>query len=73
MNPNIPVDTATATWSIHLFTDCPGCEDSVDLLDLPDFWDGHRFQPGEHLTPQTTGVEVTCPKCGHEFKCDLVC
>lgn len=61
----------TATWILQLFAECPHCLRTVDLLELPNFWDGYGFQPCEHMTPRTTATEVTCPKCGHQFKCDL--
>jgi len=58
----------TATWSISLFCDCPGCLESTDLLDLADFWDGGQpYQIGEHHTVQTIDVEVICPACGHTY------
>ena len=61
----------TATWSVTLDADCPACDEGVNLLDGPDFWDGHRFDIPEHGTERTKGVEVACPECGHEFIVDL--
>ncbi len=61
-----PPKKITASWSIHLHVDCPACKEWVDLLDLPDFWDGRSIQAGE----SQQGVEVTCPECGHDFVID---
>jgi uncharacterized Zn-finger protein len=64
-------DNIIATWTIHLFCDCPQCKDSVDLLDHPEFWLDNTIDVGEHYTDKTRGMEVMCPDCGHEFKVDL--
>jgi ribosomal protein S27E len=61
----------TATWSITLDTECPACKEDVNLLDGPDFWDGHRFDVPEHGTERTKGVKVVCPECEHAFTVDL--
>jgi len=58
---------AIATWHVSLDCDCPKCDEYVDLLDYADFWDGRTLEIAEHGTDNSTGVEVTCPKCGHEF------
>lgn len=60
-----------ATWNFSLTTHCPYCEEWVDLLDEVDFWDGRHFVPCEHGTDRAQNVEVTCPKCGHEFLVDF--
>jgi len=61
----------TATWSIELNCDCPKCDNFVDLLDYPDFWEGrHQMLVGEHDTERTRDMEVLCPECGHEFTVD---
>lgn len=61
-----------AAWSIALWVDCPGCEEHVDLLDYPDFWDGrNHIQVGERGTEATKDLEVVCPECGHEFNVEL--
>lgn len=58
-----------AEWYLELMCDCPGCNEHVDLLDYPDFWDGRRnMQACEHGTPRTDALEVTCPECGHNFE-----
>ena len=58
-----------ATWSLSLTCECPGCNEDVDLLDDPDFWDGREsMQAIEHGTDRTNNLEVICPKCGHEFE-----
>lgn len=62
-NPTNP----TASWTIELNVDCPGCKEYVNLLDYPDFWDGGNLQVAEHGTPRSDNLEVICPECGHEF------
>jgi hypothetical protein len=64
-------DKVIATWGISLIAECPGCNEFVDLLGHPDFWDGRRLDLAEHNTPDSTDVEVTCPSCDHSFKVDL--
>lgn len=59
-----------ATWSVSLDCECPGCEDQVNLLDYPDFWDGRSLVIPEHHTKRSSDVEVVCPECGHEFYVD---
>lgn len=61
----------TATWSIHLFSKCPGCKKNIDLLDHNEFFDGRLFTVGEYGTNWTSGVDVECPGCGHEYKVDF--
>ena len=56
-----------AVWHISLDCDCPKCKKMVDLLEDYEFFDGNNIAIGEHETPATTGMEVVCPKCGHEF------
>ena len=70
MSDKKPVDAAvTATWCIELTCHGPHCGEYVDLTEEPDFWDGrHGLEFVEHGTPRTTGMEVTCPNCGGEFK-----
>ena len=60
-----------AMWSVELWSECPGCNEPVDLLGDPDFWDGVSFQPCENKTARTKDVTVYCPRCGHEFDVDL--
>jgi len=60
-----------ATWTVELNCDCPGCKEWVNLLNYPDFFDGSTLKIAEHGTPKTTGMEVVCPECGHEFLVDL--
>lgn len=60
-----------ATWNIELNCDCPFCEQHVDLLDYPDFWDGRSIELGENGTDRAANVEVICPKCRRELVVDL--
>jgi hypothetical protein len=63
--------TTTATWIVELCCDCPKCESWVNLLDYPDFWDGHQhLKIAECGTDRSRGFEVVCPECGHEFTVD---
>jgi hypothetical protein len=59
-----------ATWHASLDCECPGCNEDVDLLDDPDFWDGRNIEIAEHGTLGTTDMEVVCPLCGHVFAVD---
>lgn len=61
-------NTVDANWTIELNCSCPACRICVDLLDYADFWDGRKIQAVEHDTPASTGMEVVCPRCGHDFK-----
>lgn len=61
----------TATWSVSLHCGCPECRRWVDLLDDPDFWDGHSLTIPEQGTARTKDMEVVCPECGAEFDVDL--
>ena len=61
----------TASWDLRLWCDCPGCQESVDLLADPEFWVDRQLQPCEHGTDHSKWVEVVCPECGHEFEVDL--
>ncbi len=65
------MSATTATWTIRLNCECPGCKEFVDLLDYVDFWDGRDFEIGEHGTEKSKGVDAYCPECGHEFTVDL--
>lgn len=60
-----------ATWEIQLNCTCPNCGTYLDLLELPDFWDGKTFEVAEWDTKRTRGVKVYCEQCGHEFKVDF--
>ena len=60
-----------ATWSIELYVECPKCEECVDLTTWGDFWsdrDHKTFGPAIAIEK----FEAFCPKCEHEFLCDLV-
>lgn len=65
------MENIQAFWDIHLYCECPFCKDYVDLLEFVDFWDGVKFNLGEHDTDRTKGVDVTCPNCEEEFTVDL--
>lgn len=61
-----------AWWDIQLWTDCPSCEEMVNLTDADDFWADARFDVCEHSTRNTRGVCVECPECGCKFEVDFV-
>ncbi|MBA3175164.1 hypothetical protein CBX59_001775 [Salmonella enterica] len=61
-----------ACWDINLYTECPECGEYFDIIRYQDdFWTDARFGVCEHDTSATTGYEVECPECKHEFKCDF--
>jgi uncharacterized protein (DUF983 family) len=60
----------TAIWTVELNCTCPACNELVDLLDYPDFWDGRKLDIAENGTDRSRGVEVLCPECDHEFTVD---
>jgi hypothetical protein len=64
--------SVSAVWELSLYCDCPICGASVDLLDVPNFWDGRALRPCEHGTDRSRGVEVSCPICQEDFVVDLV-
>ena len=57
-----------AGWNVELNCDCPKCEQYVNLLDEPDFWDCRQLDIAEHDTERSDNMEVFCPVCGHEFE-----
>lgn len=64
--------TICAQWYVELKCECPHCNEWVDLLESPDFFDIHRIEIPEHGTSRTTDMEADCPECGEEFLTDLV-
>lgn len=56
-----------ATWSMSLNCTCPKCQQDIDVMDDPDFWD-KPVEACEHGTPRTDNLEVTGPAGGHEFE-----
>ena len=62
------VAPVSAQWDVELWTTCPACEEWVDLLDDPDFWDGRELGIPEHGTENSDNLEVECPRCGHKFR-----
>ena len=62
----------SAYWTIALEVICPECESLFDLTMDPDFWKNSGCETGEHDTPRTRDVLVTCHDCEHEFKVDFV-
>jgi len=60
----------TATWTIELNSQCPGCGDYVNLLDYDDFWDGRQLAVAENSTENSRNLQVNCPNCNHEFIVD---
>ena len=65
-----PVRRVQAGWCVELNCECPNpnCGEWVNLLDEVDFWDGRTLEIAE----DRKGLEVVCPKCGHEFEVDCV-
>jgi hypothetical protein len=62
--------TKTAIWDISLYTECPKCDTSYDILDQhPDIL--QTIRPIENGTNRTTGFETICPECSHEFEVDF--
>lgn len=57
----------TATWIIRLNCHCPCCNEYVDLLEYPDFWDGRQLVVAEHGTERSQDMEVVCPECYKTF------
>ena len=64
--------TVDANWTVELNCDCPKCGEYVDLLTAPDFWDGRHLDIAEHGTKRSNALEVSCPKCGHDFEVSCV-
>jgi hypothetical protein len=62
--------STTATWTVELNCQCPGCSGDVNLLDDADFWHGRSLDVGESRTARSTCMQVVCPACGHEFAVD---
>lgn len=64
---SMPKAEIEAQWSVSLDCICPKCDELVDLLEDPDFWDGRELDIPEHQTKNSNNLEVICPKCGAEF------
>lgn len=62
--------STTATWTVELNCECPGCREDANLLDYADFWHARQLDVGESCTARSTGMLVVCPSCGHEFTVD---
>ena len=60
-------DLTDATWSIHLFADCPHCTRSVYLTDLPEFW-----SDSPPACPSAGARSFTCPDCYQEFEAEMI-
>ena len=61
----------TATWFITLDTECPHCNEDIDILEIPDIWERVNFDIGEHNTESSKDVKILCPECEEEFLIDL--
>ncbi len=66
-NAGSPAGPIDAAWRVELNCYCPYCEEYVDLLIAPDFWDGRRLRIAETGTEQSDALEVQCPECDYEF------
>ena len=68
---SFPKNATIATWNVSLNCECPKCKEYIDLMEAPNFWDGHSsLEISEHGTETSKGVEVVCPECQHEFTVD---
>ena len=67
MSTETPLPHVAAQWSLSLNCDCPHCNEFVDLLDYPDFWDGEVIEACEHGTERSKCLEVVCPECHKDF------
>ena len=56
-----------AQWSASLDCKCPHCNEDVDLLDEPYFWQGRKSL---NVADRVKDLDVTCPGCGAEFCVD---
>jgi len=66
-NPELP----EACWNIELNIDCPHCGEYINALDTPDFWDGRKFDIGEHKTERTSNLTANCTECHKDFSFDI--
>jgi hypothetical protein len=57
-----------AVWHIHLFADCPRCLRTVDFCEASDWWTDGSIEPLEQGTPKADDYDVTCTRCGHDFR-----
>lgn len=73
--------TATASWTIHLYVDCPNCDRFIDLMDADDVPALHDGDPLlMSIDPAKSYDEselkyfelIECPKCEKEFKLDSI-
>lgn len=63
-----------ATWDVSLDTTCPTCNHWIDLFAetwVSDLISDRALQVGENGTPETTDVEVQCPRCQQDFHVDF--
>ena len=61
-----------AVWSLSLDCYCPICNEEVDLLAHPDFFEKNEIQVCEQGTTKTRGMKANCPICGYEIVVDCV-
>ena len=73
------MENIKAVWRTSLDCKCPGCKDYVDLMEYADYRQGRKrleksdFLEGDsdlQIAQPVIGLEVNCPKCGHEFMVD---
>lgn len=62
-----------AAWTVRLEVDCPKCNEGIDLLDHPDFWECNpKLAIPEYATDRANNVEAVCTNCGHNFKVECI-
>lgn len=61
---------ADAVISIHIFVDCPYCENTIDLFDLQHLCDdGYIYSQllGENFGKSNWNEVIECPDCKENF------
>jgi DNA-directed RNA polymerase subunit RPC12/RpoP len=57
-----------ATWSAHLYTNCPYCNQLIDLIsEVPNYMDDWAKFFGILENKEKINVEVECPHCNLIF------
>ena len=66
------MENVKATWYFELLTQCPRCEESLDLnnLDGYSYVSDLRLELCERDTVMSKNIEVECPHCDNVFYVD---